>query len=183
MGRESRWEGKKTVTPVNEERQRATSRSQKCDDEAWTVEQTRVTLQSENGLNQKETLDQSTLILYWWLISSTAAAWPSRVSGFLLKPVEKKNGSAGPCPHVGGYFYAVWPFTHAQTDFRSIKIRVFGKIFLKTPLYCWWVLMSSLCPTFIFVQLYLRKRQQINGRQNQNSATSVFLLHWEQENV
>lgn len=64
MGRESRWEGKKTVTPVNEERQRATSRSQKDDGEVWTVEQTRVTLQSENGLNQKETLDPSTLILY-----------------------------------------------------------------------------------------------------------------------
>lgn len=29
MGRESRWERKETVTPVNEERQRATSRSQK----------------------------------------------------------------------------------------------------------------------------------------------------------
>lgn len=64
MGRESRWEGKKTVTQVNEERQKATSRSQKDDDEVWTVEQTRVTLQSENGLNQKETLDQSKLILY-----------------------------------------------------------------------------------------------------------------------
>lgn len=54
MGRESRWEGKKTVTPVNEERQRATSWSQKDDDEVWTVEQTRVTWKSENGLNQKE---------------------------------------------------------------------------------------------------------------------------------
>lgn len=64
MGRESRREGKKTVTPVNEERQRPTSRSQKDDDEVWTVGQTRVTLQSEDGSNQKETLDQSTLILY-----------------------------------------------------------------------------------------------------------------------
>lgn len=48
--------------------------------------------------------------------------------GFLMKPLEKKNGSAGSCPRGRGYFCAVWPFTHAHTDFRSVKIRAFGKL-------------------------------------------------------